>query len=275
MSLATSRCRVGERDRHRRRAGWLTRALAALCAAAMLMLAGCAAPAGVARSPKDPLEPMNRAVYEFNDVVDRAVLKPLARWYVDYLNEGVRITLGNMFANLGDLWTAANQLLQGKPLFALGDLSRFLINSTFGFAGAADVASELGLERHREDFGQTLGRWGVPAGPYLVLPFLGPSSVRDAAALPLDWQGGPLGYLDNIRLRNSLYGARLVDARAGLLASEKVLDGAALDRYGFLRDGYLQRRRSLVHDGDPPDEEPPPPVDEQGARDAAGAGRPE
>jgi phospholipid-binding lipoprotein MlaA len=217
--------------------------------------AGCATTGSGARSAKDPLEPMNRAVFAFNDAIDQAVLKPVARAYVDCVHEGIRGVIGNLFGNVADVWTGVNQLLQGKPMLALGDLSRFAINSTLGFFGVVDLASEIGLPKHKEDFGQTLGRWGVPAGPYLVLPILGPSSVRDTAGLPLDVGADPVRQIPNENQKWSAYSARVVDTRAGLLPAEKVLDGAALDKYSFIRDGYLQRRRSLVFDGNPPDDE--------------------
>ncbi|MGE0312046.1 MAG: VacJ family lipoprotein [Lautropia sp.] len=228
------------------------RALAVLASAAVL--AGCAT-TGPA-SPNDPYEGFNRGVFEFNDALDRYALKPLARGYQAVVPETVRFIVGNMFANLGDVYTALNQLLQGKPVLALSDLTRFVVNSTWGFAGAADVASAIGLARHDEDFGQTLGRWGVPSGPYLVLPFFGPSTFRDAPARYVDSYGNPVGYIPDIPARNSAYGLSVVDTRAGLLRSERLLDGAALDKYSLIRDGWLQRRRNAVHDGDPPDELP-------------------
>lgn len=233
------------------------------CSAALLATAllsgGCASTAGPA-SARDPLEPMNRTVYRFNDAVDRAVLKPVAQRYQEFVPENLRNAIGNVFGNLSDLWTAANQLLQGKPVEAVSDLSRFVINSTLGFAGLADIATPMGLEKHNEDFGQTLGRWGMPAGPYLVLPLLGPSSLRDAPSLYVDYQADPLLAIDSTASRNSLFTMRVVDTRAGLLRAERVVEGAALDRYALIRDGYLQRRRNQVYDGDPP----PTPDDDPG-----------
>jgi phospholipid-binding lipoprotein MlaA len=236
---------------------WHVRAAASL--AAVLLLGGCASAAGPA-SARDPLEPMNRAVYRFNDAVDRAVLKPVAQRYQDIVPEGFRDVIGNVFGNLADLWTAANQLLQGKPVEAVSDLSRFVINSTLGFGGLADIATPAGFEKHNEDLGQTLGRWGVPAGPYLVLPLLGPSSLRDAPSLYVDYKADLLQAIDSTAARNSLFGLRVVDTRAGLLRAERVIEGAALDRYALIRDGYLQRRRNQVYDGDPP----PTPDDDPG-----------
>ncbi|MBN9461832.1 MAG: VacJ family lipoprotein [Burkholderiales bacterium] len=233
---------------------------AAAALAAALSLGACAT-AGAPAADRDPLEPMNRAVYTFNDALDRAVLKPVAQGYQDYVPEVLRNAAGNVFGNLADLWTAANQLLQGKPREAISDLSRVLINSTVGFAGLGDPASDMGFEKHREDFGQTLGRWGVPAGPYLVLPFFGPSSLRDAPGLGVDlYVGDPLLAIDSHGRRNNLYALRIVDGRAALLRGERVIEGAALDRYSFLRDAYLQRRRNQVYDGNPP----PDPEDDPG-----------
>jgi len=215
------------------------------------LLGGCATAGGPAAG-RDPLEPMNRAVFEFNDAVDRAVLKPVAKAYHDRLPEDFRAIVGNFFGNLADLWTAVNQLLQGKPAEAASDLSRFAINSTLGFAGLADIATPAGFDKHHEDFGQTLGRWGVPTGPYLVLPLLGPSNFRDAPARIADAQGDLVLTIDSAGRRNNAIVVRTIDDRAGLLRAERLVEGAALDRYAFIRDGYLQRRRNLVYDGNPP-----------------------
>jgi phospholipid-binding lipoprotein MlaA len=240
----------------------------AAVAALALMATGCATvPAGqqsTVPTRSDPFEPMNRSIFAFNDAIDRTVLRPMAKAYVDILHPGIRQMVGNVFANLGDLWTSVNQLLQGKPDLAAADLGRFAINTIIGFGGIADVASEMGIDRHKEDFGQTLGRWGVPSGPYVVLPIFGPSSLRDAPAFGLDLVADPLW---RIAENGTYYGAsvaRVVDGRAGLLGADRMLDGAALDRYAFIRDGYLQRRRSLIWDGTPPaqvDDDPLPPAD--------------
>ena len=247
---------------------WARRSAVAWLAAASL-LAGCAS-AGSPAAARDPLEPLNRAVFEFNDAVDRTVLEPVARGYRDYLPEELRLVIGNVFGNLADLWTSANQLMQGKPLEALSDLSRFVLNSTLGVAGLADIATPMGLEKHHEDFGQTLGRWGVPSGPYLVLPLLGPSSLRDAPALIPDYKGDLVMAIDSKGERNNAYLLRVIDTRAQLLRAERLVEGAALDRYSFIRDGYLQRRRNLVYDGNPP-EEPPPAYDPEDDPEAPGA----
>ena len=238
----------------KRLAGWCLAGLVVL-----LALGGCGTTpigGGASAAPVsyDPIEPLNRAVFAINDVLDTAVVKPVAKAYVEYVHEGIRGVFSNMLGNVTDVWTAFNQLLQGKPKEALGDLSRFVINSTWGFAGVVDIASELKIEKHREDFGQTLGRWGLGAGPYLVMPILGPSSLRDTAGLPLDYAGSLITYIDNNAEYYTAVAVRAVDARAGLLPAEKVLEGAALDKYSFIRDGYLQRRRNLVYDGNPPEE---------------------
>jgi phospholipid-binding lipoprotein MlaA len=227
-------------------------------AAVVIALGGCATEA---RNPADPLEPLNRAVFTFNDNVDRAVLKPVAQGYRTVVPQLARTGVSNFFSNLEDVWISANNLMQGKVEFALGDLLRFTFNSTFGLLGVLDVASEMGLEKHNEDFGQTLGRWGVGAGAYLVLPLLGPATVRDACGRVADWQGDVVGNLDHVPTRNTLYGARVVNDRANLFDATGILEEAALDKYTFVRDSWLQRRRSLVYDGSPPRE--PSDFDEQ------------
>lgn len=220
--------------------------------AALAVLAGCAS--GPQANPRDPLEPFNRGVTKFNDAVDGAVLKPVATAYKQAVPAIVRTGVSNFFSNLGDLWSAANSLLQLKVANAAETFIRFNLNTFFGLAGVLDIASELGIERHKEDFGQTLGRWGVPAGPYVVLPLLGPSTLRDTAALPIDARANLLTSVDDMGTRNSLYVLRAVDARANLLRASSVLDDAALDKYSFTRDAYLQLRRSEVYDGEDPDD---------------------
>lgn len=230
----------------------MTRRLIAAGACALAFsLSGCAS-TGSPSAQVDPLEPMNRAVFGFNEFVDENALQPVARAYQAAVPELFRYMIGNFFSNLGDLWTAGNQLLQGKPAAAASDASRVLINSTLGFLGVADVATEMGLEKHREDFGQTLGRWGLASGPYLVLPFLGPSSVRDGTGLTLDMLASPLREIDSEGRRNNLRALGIVDTRASLLRAGSVVDGAALDKYSFMRDAYLQRRQNQVWDGNPP-----------------------
>lgn len=199
---------------------------------------GCAT--GPNANPADPFEPYNRGMTRFNDNLDKAVLKPVATVYRDVMPRPVRTGVGNFFANLGDAWSFVNNLLQARGLEAYESLVRFSTNTVFGLGGLLDIASEAGIERHKQDFGLTLGRWGVPTGPYLVLPLLGPSTVRDTAALPV--VGDPVGYVNDVAVRNSLYGLRLVDKRASLLHATSVLDEAALDSYSFTRDVYLQLR---------------------------------
>ena len=221
---------------------------------ALVLVAGLGGCATVSNpNPADPLEGWNRGVYKFNDAIDRAVLKPVATTYRDVLPQFVRTGVGNFFGNLDDAWSAVNQGLQGKAEPTLRMTMRFIVNSTFGVAGLLDVATELRLDRDSEDFGQTLGRWGVGPGPFLMLPLLGPSTVRDTAALPLDMSATSLG---NLGLENGeRYGGvvlGVVDTRARLLGASNLMEQIALDRYTFLRDAYLARRRNLVYDGDPP-----------------------
>lgn len=219
-----------------------------------LALAGCAsAPA----TKGDPLESMNRAVFAFNEKVDEVVLKPAATAYVKVVPELVRTGVDNVLGNIGDLWSAANQLLQAKPVAAIEMGFRFVVNTTFGIGGIFDIAGDAGIERRSEDFGQTLGRWGLGPGPYLVLPLLGPSDLRDASALPLDWQASPTGLLEDAGARNALSAVTIVHTRARLLSVTRAIDDAALDKYLLIRDGFLARRRNLVYDGDPPDEPEP------------------
>lgn len=218
---------------------------------ALLVLTGCAT--GPNANPRDPLEPLNRSVYKFNDAVDTAVVKPVATAYVNVTPQLVRTGVTNFFSNLSEPWSFVNNVLQGKGQAAGDNFGRFVLNTVFGVFGLADPASDAGIERHREDFGQTLGRWGVPSGPYLVLPLLGPSTVRDTAALPVDLQGNPLNYVEDDGAQIGLYVLRAVNARANLLRAGSVLEEAALDKYSFNRDVFLQVRRSEVYDGNAPD----------------------
>lgn len=224
-----------------------------LIAAVLLLLttlvSGCAH-----QNTRDPLEPLNRGIYTFNDAIDNAVMKPIATGYRAALPQFVRTGVTNFFSNLDDITVFLNGILQLKIPQALSDAGRFVINSTVGVLGLIDVATHLGLEKHNEDFGQTLGYWGIGNGPYLVLPFLGPSSFRDGIGRWVDSKTDPVRWEDHVRTRNQFLALRIVNTRANLLDSEKVLDAAAIDRYAFLRDAYLQRRRSLVYDGNPPPE---------------------
>jgi phospholipid-binding lipoprotein MlaA len=224
-----------------------------LIAASLILLTGLMT--GCAhQNARDPLEPLNRGIYAVNDAIDRAVMKPVATGYRAVLPGFVQTGVSNFFSNLDDITVIVNGILQLKIPQAASDTGRFLINSTIGLLGFFDVATQLGLEKHNEDFGQTLGYWGIGSGPYLVLPLLGPSSFRDGIGRLVDWKTDVLSWEDHIRTRNQLIALRAVSDRANLLDSEKVLDTAALDRYTFLRDAYLQRRRSLVYDGNPPPE---------------------
>lgn len=209
-----------------------------------VVLGACAT--GPDRHPRDPLEPFNRGVYEFNETVDAAVLKPVATAYRDITPHPVRTGVSNFFANLGDAWSFVNAVLQLRPREAAENLLRFNVNTVFGFAGVLDIASEMGIERTKLDFGLTMGRWGVPTGPYLVLPLMGPSSLRDTAGMGIESRGDFVDSVSHIPTRNSLYGLRIVDTRANLLRATSMLEGAALDRYSFTRDVYLQRRDSQV-----------------------------
>jgi len=215
-----------------------------------LSLGGCA----TGPNPKDPWESWNRNVYEFNQVVDKVALKPAAKGYQKVVPPPVRGGVTNFFGNFRDVTSAVNNLLQFKVAKAFSDVGRVLVNSTVGLFGVFDIATPLGLEKHDEDFGQTLGHWGLASGPYVVLPFLGPSTVRDTAGLVGDYFTDPEFYLfEDDALGWGVFGLRIVNVRANLLAAERLLDEAAIDRYAFLRDAYLQRRLSQIHDGNPPD----------------------
>lgn len=232
-------------------AAW-TRRLGLAVVLSCAALAGCAS--GPQAHPADPLEPFNRAMFEFNDALDRTVAKPVATVYRDVTPELVRRGVGNFFNNLEDAWSFVNNLLQFKGEGAANSFMRVAVNTVFGLGGILDVATEMRIERHTEDFGQTLGRWGVGAGPYVVLPVLGPSTLRDTAALPADVRGDMVAQQDDIALRNSLWTLRAVDNRAQLLKAGEVLEQVALDKYTFVRDAHLQRRRNAVYDGNPPEE---------------------
>ena len=219
---------------------------------AILAASGCATSPDA--DPRDPLEPMNRAVYKFNDTFDEAIAKPVATVYRDLLHVEIRSRVSNFFSNIQDIFIGVNNLLQGKLQDGVEDWARFAFNSTIGLAGIHDVASDMGIEKHNEDFGQTFGRWGAGPGPYLILPFLGSSTLRDAGGTAVDWYVAPLQHARPIAVRNTLYGVYLINTRAELLEASNILEQAALDRYTFQRDAYLQRRRSLIYDGSPPRE---------------------
>jgi phospholipid-binding lipoprotein MlaA len=222
------------------------------------LLAGCA----TGTNPRDPFESFNRGVYSFNENLDKAILKPTAEAYRAVLPQFIRSSVSNFFSNINDVVVAVNNLLQGKFTDAYTDLGRVAINSTLGVLGLFDVASEAGIEKHDEDFGQTLARWGVGEGPFIMLPLLGPSTGRDTVGRFVDHHADLVTYVDPSRSRNQLWATRTVNRRSELLDASTVLQTAALDPYEFVRDAYLQRRRSLIYDGSPPMDrdfiDPPP-----------------
>lgn len=221
---------------------------ALLALSAGIGLGGCAS----GGNPKDPLEGYNRAMFAFNEGVDKYALKPVAQGYETVVPLPGRTGISNFFGNIGDVWIGVNNLLQGKPVNAASDIGRVLVNSTLGIGGLFDVATEMGLEKHDEDFGQTLGRWGVGDGAYIVWPIIGPRTLRDSGGFVVDAFADPVPYISNVRVRNSLYATRFVDTRASFLPAEKAINEASLDKYAYIRDAYLQRRRSLIYDGAPP-----------------------
>ena len=231
----------------------MKRQLSHIALAASLLLVGCAS--APTANPKDPWEPMNRSVARFNDKVDDNVLKPVATGYRNVVPDLIQTGVRNVFNNLSDMWSTVNNLLQLKPINTAESLGRVVVNTVFGIYGIFDVATYLKLERHPEDFGQTLGYWGVPNGPYLVLPLFGPSTLRDGASLPVDFAVSPTQYISDIPTRNEVFVLRLVSKRAELLKSGNMLEEASIDKYSFTRDAYLQYRRSQIYDGNPPDEE--------------------
>ncbi|MHB1374024.1 MAG: MlaA family lipoprotein [Thauera sp.] len=222
-----------------------SRARLAVAALSAALITGCA----TTGNPDDPLEGYNRAMFSFNDQVDKVVIKPAAQVYEAVLPQPVRTGVGNVLGNLGDPWIALNNMLQGKFAEGMSDLMRFALNSTWGLLGLLDIASEAGLPKHDEDLGQTLGRWGVGEGAYIVLPFFGPRTVRDAVALPADMMGNEPFSIDHVPTRNTVLGTRIVHGRSVLLGTDRTLEQAALDRYAFVRDFYLEQRRYKVNDG--------------------------
>jgi phospholipid-binding lipoprotein MlaA len=238
-------------------------------AAAALSLAGCTTIREARAGPGqklDPWENFNRKVFAFNEGLDQRVLKPVANAYVDVLPQPVRTSVSNFFGNIKDAWSGINNILQGKLQKAADDFTRVSTNTLFGMLGIVDVATEMGFDHQYEDFGQTLGRWGFGAGAYLVIPVLGPSSVRDAAGLPLDLSASPAWVINDGSTKLGIAVLQLVNTRASLLGATNVIDEISLDKYTFVRDAYLQRRRSLVFDGDVPDT-----PDEQGGAAAGEA----
>ena len=230
-----------------------------LCMAAALV--GCASiPAGVEPSPHDPWEPFNRSVFEFNEGLDAYLLKPVVAGYRFVLPEFVRDGIYNFFSNYGDIYNIFYNLLQVKPGYAFNDFMRVAVNTTMGLGGFIDLATPGGLEKHKEDWGQTFGVWGVPAGPYVVLPFFGPSNVRDTFGTVADLESDYLfKYVKDVGLRNSITGLRVINARNTYYEAGDLLDGAAIDKYSFMRDAYIQRRQYQINEGRD-DEEPQMPV---------------
>lgn len=246
------------------RARWSLAGLALVASLAGAQTAGDA-PVSPGANP-DPWESFNRAMFAVNEVLDNDLLFPIATGYVELVPKLVRTGISNVFDNFSDLWSAANQLMQGKIENATVMTMRFATNSVFGVAGILDIATELGMERKYEDFGQTLGWWGVPPGNYLVLPFFGPSTVRDAVGLPLDVAASPAYAINQGSFRPVTTVVEIIDTRARLLGASKLLDEIALDKYSFVRQAFLARRLNVVFDGNPPEElelEPLPPRRQQ------------
>jgi len=201
----------------------------------------------IGKNPRDPLEGFNRVVFNFNETIDQAIVKPTAEVYRAITPTFVQIAIGNFFGNIGDVWTAANNLLQGKLADGTNDIMRVVVNTTFGLGGLIDIGSPAGLMKHKEDFGQTLGVWGVGSGPYLVLPVLGPSTLRDAAVTPVDYYADLWSTIHPVSTRNIGTAVRLVDKRASILDAGSLIEEASLDKYVFIRDAYLQRRASEIN----------------------------
>jgi len=225
----------------------------ALAIACAVMTSGCATTPADDRDPRDPLEPVNRAVYRFNDALDKAVIKPLAKGYRAVTSAPVNRGVTNFFSNLQDVDSALNNVLQLKMERAGSDVGRVLVNSTVGVLGFVDVATNLDMPKYGEDFGQTFGVWGLHPGPYIVLPVLGPSSARDAVGLVGDWYADPVFYVTPWEAQVGLRVVRGIDQRADLLPASKLIE-ESLDPYAFTKDSYLQKRRNDVFDGNPPPE---------------------
>jgi phospholipid-binding lipoprotein MlaA len=219
-----------------------------------VMLSGCATVA--AKNPVDPWESWNRGVFNFNDGLDTSIVKPIATAYTTVMPHFVRTGVHNFFSNLTGVWTVVNSTLQLKPQAAVETFFRVTINTFLGLGGVVDIASEMNIERHTADFGQTLGHYGVPPGPYLVIPFLGSSTLRDTLASTISARGDLVWQLNSVAARNSMYALRLLDARANILRSTSVLEAVALDKYSFTRDIYLQVRRNDILDGKEPPVDP-------------------
>lgn len=235
---------------------WFERASRWSVLAVIVLLQACATVGNP--DPRDPMESLNRGVFKFNDALDRAVIKPVAIAYRDVLPHWMRTGVGNFFNNLEDLWSGVNNALQLRVQDTADSFGRVMINTTMGLGGLLDIASEMDMERHPANFGLTLGRWGVGPGPFVVIPFLGSSTLRDTAAMSVDIKGSLVRHVDDGATRDTLTLLNLIDTRATYLKAGEVVEEAALDKYSFTRDAYLQRRRNQVYDGNPPDEEAAP-----------------
>ena len=233
--------------------GWSVRSSRVLLLLVVAFLQACAAVPY--KNPRDPMESWNRGVFSFNDTVDRAVVKPVATAYQKVLPQFIRTGISNFFNNIDDVWSVVNNALQLRGQYTADSFGRVMVNSTMGIGGLFDIASEMGMERRSANFGLTLGTWGVGPGPFVVLPFLGLSTLRDTLALPIDRQGNVVNALEDVPTRDALVVLSVIDLRAGYLKAGDVIEGAALDKYSFTRDAYLQRRRNQVYDGNPPDED--------------------
>ena len=221
--------------------------------AALVALQACTAVPH--KDPRDPMESWNRSVFAFNDSVDRAVVKPVATAYARVMPNWMRTGINNFFTNLDDVWSLVNNALQLRGADTADSFGRVVVNTTMGLGGLLDVAGEMGMERHSANFGLTLGRWGVGPGPFVVLPLWGSSTLRDTFALTLDIQGNLVNSVQDVPTRDGLTILNAIDTRATYLKAGDVVDGAALDKYSFTRDAFLQRRRNQVYDGNPPDED--------------------
>ncbi len=225
------------------------RAIAVASVVTAMSLVGCAST--TANNPKDPFESFNRTMFSVNEGID-TVVKPVAQGYADYVPSPIRTGIGNFFGNIADLWIAVNNYLQGKITEGSSDVSRVIVNTTMGVGGLFDVATHLDLEKHNEDFGQTLGVWGVGTGPYLFWPFIGPRDVRDTFGFLADTYTDPVWRVNNVPVRNSAVVVRFIDVRASLLPADKIVEEAAFDKYSYIRNAYLQNRLNAVYDGNPP-----------------------
>lgn len=252
MSVMQSSSTVGK-PRH---TSWRDRAARMGLLVVVLALQACATVANP--DPRDPMESWNRGVFGFNDTVDAAVVKPVAKTYKEVVPNVLRTGVGNFFSNLDDLWSGVNNALQLRGRDTADSFGRFLINTTWGLGGLLDIASEMGMERHTANFGLTLGRWGVGSGPFVVIPFWGSSTLRDTGALVFDIKGNVVNRIDDVPRRDILTLVNLIDTRATYLKAGEVVEEAALDKYSFTRDAFLQRRRNQVYDGNPPEEEEAP-----------------